>query len=347
MQNTQTSTYEFRVINVSGEVLHSVPLVNGVHDDPYKHVLTTLNETSTWDESLAYAIELYQTGGKKPNLVLRDFWEVFQVNCLRQELHTKKDQASLTAYLDYLKRLPNTHYKQKLLRVYHSPEFINSKYFGWKDGTTVSLHSRLSSLLLPKTTLILISGYKGSGKDFVGDKLANRLSTFTRDLEVYHFARPMKEILADTLGIEAYMLETWKNDGFSVTLPNGKEVLFRTMLEHLGNEAMKPKFGQEVWANLLMNKVLSLGRPSYVIVPDFRFKIEDSFAQKHSSVLNIIKVRVTSPQVKRTSNHASETEMDEIKFDFMFTNDKTDPESFNVNLHKLLDFVLTPKGAVL
>lgn len=149
-------------------------------------------------------------------------------------------------------------------------------------------------------TLILISGYKRSGKDYVGDILKNAIP----DSEIVRFADPMKHILSTTLGISLEELESRKN----------RDLAERKYLQMFGNKAMKPWFGEAVWAKLLLSKGFT---SSTVIVPDFRFNIE------YETMLNqferVVTVRVIDSNLK-SGNHPSESELDGFNFNYYIDN---------------------------
>lgn len=165
--------------------------------------------------------------------------------------------------------------------------------------------------------IILISGKKRHGKDTVAKMMQGAL-----DAEILHFADPLKFILAETLEMDIDQLEAKKN----------VDDKYRVMLQRLGTEAMKPIFGDDVWAKVLRKKLDSPeydGR--YILVPDWRFLVEsEEFAEAY-------KVRVNRPSVAVDwDQHASELELDDYEgYDYLLEN----PEDLT-ELQKRVDILL-------
>ena len=165
---------------------------------------------------------------------------------------------------------------------------------------------------------ILISGYKRSGKDFVADKLKKLLDSFGMANERLSFAAPMKRIIAKTFGITEEFLDVCKNapDEFLIQVTKNGEVLhstnFREVLQRFGSDAMKPEFGENVWAELLDSRADS---EKVSIVSDWRFPIERT---NESDIC----VRVKNPEVLNTDTHESETALDDYAMDVTITNIK-------------------------
>jgi len=137
--------------------------------------------------------------------------------------------------------------------------------------------------------VIQISGKKRHGKDTVAAILKDKLS----GAQVLSFAEPMKQIMATTLGISVEELDQRKNSDNE----------YRVMLQRLGSDAIKPLFGESVWADLMKAKLSNMPDEQLVIISDWRFNCEvldDSF-----------KLRIHRPSVPVDwDNHASEVELD-------------------------------------
>lgn len=118
--------------------------------------------------------------------------------------------------------------------------------------------------------VILLNGLPRSGKDTCADYLVSKHG-YTK----VSFASTMKEIVATTFGISVDALERMKNDNTIIHTLNGSEVVltFRDVLQRFGSEAMKPVFGNDVWARTLYDKIHTL-KTDKIVVSDFRFLIE-------------------------------------------------------------------------
>lgn len=168
--------------------------------------------------------------------------------------------------------------------------------------------------------IILVNGKKRSGKDYFAEQLANYLDEIGKTSEVMSFAEPIKDIIAETFDITLEQLDDYKNAKQSVGIIHSKMdghdyqklTDFRLILQKFGTEAMKAWFGEDVWVQLLMQRVQNLD-VDYVIVPDFRFLTE---------VLDdAITVKIKNDDVDNSKDqHRSETELDEFQFDWIIDN---------------------------
>ena len=169
---------------------------------------------------------------------------------------------------------------------------------------------------MPK--LILVSGKKRSGKDFTTNLMAESLRSNGCSVEIKSFAAPMKQIAATIFGISLDRLDELKNEPDSYIdlthLPTltTDTTHMRTVLQKLGTEAIKPLFGDNVWAKLMEN-YLATCTADYVIVPDFRFLVEH--------IKPSITVRIQCNLADHTDSHASEIELDDFAFDYVLNND--------------------------
>lgn len=153
--------------------------------------------------------------------------------------------------------------------------------------------------------VILISGYKRSGKDWVSDELNERI----KGSLVLAFAEPIKDILATALSLSKNTFDELKNISAPIHTTD-----FRSLIQRFGNEAMKKQFGEDVWSNLLISKLPTSG---VVIVSDWRFNIE---YEKICEVADeVTTVRVLDHNLT-AGTHASEHELDNFSFDVELNN---------------------------
>ncbi len=165
-------------------------------------------------------------------------------------------------------------------------------------------------------TLILVSGYKRAGKDFVSHLLQKQL----RDSVLYSYATPLKKIIADTMNISLEELDDYKNYGEYIFDSDSKILTdFRSLLQTFGTEAMKPWFGDAVWSDVFMRQDF---KSDYIIIPDWRFNTEYNEAKK--VYRNVITLRIIDDNIVNTDPHPSETELDEFDFDYYIDNTRKD-----------------------
>jgi len=179
--------------------------------------------------------------------------------------------------------------------------------------------------------IILVSGYKGAGKDFVSGELYNSL----RNSDVVSFASPMKDILSVVFGISKSTFDEYKNNEELIYTANNDIGVgcigmklpvtdFRTIIQKFGSEAMKPVFGDDVWVNLLLKTIDTLSS-HYIIVSDWRFINE--YEGVHD-LYDVVTVRVDDYNL-RAGEHDSENQLDGFQFDYRIDNTAKDNSVLN------------------
>jgi len=172
-------------------------------------------------------------------------------------------------------------------------------------------------------TVIMLSGYKRAGKDFVSALLNKRLE----DSKIYSFAEPLKDIIATTLGISLKELELFKNNPTSFLLETSDEsrqmhlhtTNYRSVLQIFGTEATKIWFGDTVWSDLFLRQNYV---DDYLIISDSRFELEITELRKAYD--RVITVKVIDSNIVNTDLHTSETALDRFTFDYYIDNTAKD-----------------------
>lgn len=169
--------------------------------------------------------------------------------------------------------------------------------------------------------VILISGKKQRGKDTVAKLLQEKIGG-----KVVHFADPLKRILATTLEMDIEQLDALKL----------VDDHYRVMLQRLGTEAMKPEFGDDVWAKAMVNYLSKPENQSqYIIIPDWRFLVEsDAFPGAYKVRVNRLALPFDADQ------HPSEIELDDFPdFDYVLEN-PAEYKDLILEVDKLIDIVV-------
>ncbi|QAU04534.1 hypothetical protein Va1_239 [Vibrio phage Va1] len=164
--------------------------------------------------------------------------------------------------------------------------------------------------------IIMIHGIYRSGKDYAAEQIETYLHEMGYTTEKMSFADPMKFILTKTLNVDLETFDNHKNNKSELfvqgdDLQNVFLTDFRTLIQNFGTEAMKPIFGEHVWATLLYKKAIA-SEADFVIVPDFRFLTEQI---KGASTIKVI-----NKDVEHGDGHRSENELKDFKFDYKIDN---------------------------
>lgn len=182
--------------------------------------------------------------------------------------------------------------------------------------------------------IILLSGYKGSGKDYIGDLIVGSLYKAKKTA----FAEPLKDIASVILNISKDELDIHKNKKSPITIGGYEKTDVRVFLQKLGTEAMKPLFGEDVWSNLFLNKLEKLkSTTEFVVVTDFRFVVEYDALKDHG--YDVITIRVRGNENSDDLHH-SEVELinSNFKFDYYIDNQNKD-DSIKYVVNNLLCYL--------
>jgi len=167
--------------------------------------------------------------------------------------------------------------------------------------------------------IILITGYKRSGKDTVASYLSYKYG-FTQ----YAFAKPIKEI--------SYKLFDWdpKDDEIlKETIDEKYGFSRRQFWQYFGTEwaqyqlpaqfkEFNNKIGKNLWVEKFKNLYLKNPNISYVI-SDYRFFHEYELLKQ----FNPFCIKVTRPSLQKNDLHESEQYIDNLYFDKEIINDGT------------------------
>jgi hypothetical protein len=174
--------------------------------------------------------------------------------------------------------------------------------------------------------VIQILGFSRAGKDFTAAQLKLYYESIGKSVEIMSYAAPMKQIAATLFDISLEQLDYFKNNSDSISIEvvdySGYtdfhservelDTNFRTFLQRMGNEAIKPIFGDAVWANL-MQSAISKSSADIIIIPDCRFTVE-------LEAIGGTTIRVINSSLPAPMQHASELELADFATDFVLDN---------------------------
>jgi hypothetical protein len=189
--------------------------------------------------------------------------------------------------------------------------------------------------------LIGISGKKGAGKD----EAFKIIEEYMANVHNHKFAYHLKKIVSMLTGIEMYKMEddwcknnlvinmkTFKvgivedvkkiQNAFIVDVPlkdgyspsSNVWLTLRCMLQDLGTEGLRSRY-PNVWVASLLNKY---DEDQNWVITDVRFPNEADAVREHGGVL----IRINR-DLENTSDHTSETALDDYGFDLVIDNNGT------------------------
>ena len=158
-----------------------------------------------------------------------------------------------------------------------------------------------------KPLVIQLLGQARSGKDWTASQLKAYFESQGKSVEIMSYAAPMKRIAATLFGISLEQLDVAKNNPATYPIYCGEygrdylETDFRQFLQRLGNDAIKPIFGDNVWAKLAKANI-DKSTADIIIIPDCRFTVE-------LSEVGGTTVRIVNNSLPPPMNHPSELEL--------------------------------------
>ena len=162
------------------------------------------------------------------------------------------------------------------------------------------------------------AGNLKTGKNYVAEKLFIPLLPFKNTLVM---------AFADHFKIDAINKQNLQYD----KVFGKKDNETRKQLQHMGTENGRDKYGQDIWINTLdtwMKLYHERGIERFIIT-DLRFKNEYEYLKSKNA--KIIKIEAPNRQKKNLQgqnlqvlNHRSETELNDIEFDYIINNDYND-----------------------
>lgn len=179
--------------------------------------------------------------------------------------------------------------------------------------------------------IILIHGLKRSGKD----TFASILKELESAVEIQPFAGPLKDITAKAFDLSLDVVDYLKNDeSIKIGFRSPQESLctgnsMRNFLQNLGTEAIKPIFGDDVWATLFLNKYLKSPNGCIFVAPDFRVIEEYQYIiyeaiTANADTIDVVTVKIQRDEVAESGDlHITEQGLKDFKFDWIVDNNGT------------------------
>jgi hypothetical protein len=172
--------------------------------------------------------------------------------------------------------------------------------------------------------LIGINGFKGAGKDTVGDILVKHYG-FTK----LSFAAKLKQSVAALFDIPLEDVDRYKNLDASVVVM-GKSMSFRVFLQRYGTESHREVFGDTFWVEQLLP--IPHWSKKYVIT-DARFENELRAVREYDGY----NVQVVRPGIEG-DGHASEVAPHAKLIDYVITNEEPlETGSLEMQISDVLD----------
>ena len=193
-----------------------------------------------------------------------------------------------------------------------------------------------------KKIFILIAGKKRSGKNYTAEMLQNIILKKNISCEIFSFAEPLKDIVAKTFLITHSELEEYKNNPnrYKIMLRDNdgdtsKELTdFRQVLNDLGTPIMKSYFGENIWVNLIENKIKK-SQSNVILIPDFRFPIE----KLQMKDIKVSTIRVNKEGLEH-SDLVSENSLNDFVFDYEIDNNVEGYSKLIIQLEDIIENIL-------
>lgn len=163
-----------------------------------------------------------------------------------------------------------------------------------------------------KPLVIQLLGFARAGKDWTASQFKAYFESQGKSVEIMSYAAPMKRIAATLFDITLEQLDNYKNHPLEYVIDITQlsefkvpvdihNTNFRRFLQLLGNDAIKPEFGDDVWAKLAKANI-DKSTADIIIIPDCRFTVE-------LSEVGGTTVRIVNNSLPPPMNHPSELEL--------------------------------------
>lgn len=165
--------------------------------------------------------------------------------------------------------------------------------------------------------LIGISGKMGVGKTTA----ARFISLVSKTAEVKSFGAPLKRVAKMFLGDIDLSSQDVKKSVLSEEWNNPEPMTVRDFLQKLGTDAIRDGLHPNAWVNMLFN---DYHYRQHWVIDDVRFPNEYNAIAYRGGVM----IRINRGGIP-TSDHPSETMLDDYEFDFVIDNNGSEDDFLN------------------
>ena len=176
--------------------------------------------------------------------------------------------------------------------------------------------------------IIGILGKKGSGKDTMAEYLIQQYQ-----FKQFTYAEPLKKICQELFSLT--------DD--QVNCPHLKELVDerwgkspRTILQQVGTDLFRKHYDENIWVNILKEKIKLEPKTQNIVVSDIRHQNElDNVTQFENCLI----FRIERPNLENTDTHSTENNIFQYKDIITIKNDST-IENFHKEIQKHLEKII-------
>ena len=193
--------------------------------------------------------------------------------------------------------------------------------------------------------VVLIHGFKRSGKDTIADLIIKLAEKNNKTAVKLPLAKPIKEILAETLDMSENELEYVKERPIELRYvyedtPVVNELTGRDLLKNFG-QTMKEYLGKTIWSDIILHKIF-LNDSDIYIIPDVRF-YEEEFQYLMNRLVRDFHDVVTLKVKGGIKDKGFEKEIPDTEFDIVLDNTQKDPNMLK-EFEKILEEEIIKKS---
>jgi hypothetical protein len=182
--------------------------------------------------------------------------------------------------------------------------------------------------------IILLCGYKGSGKDTCANYVCEKYKF------VHHkISLPLKEGLQKIFNFSDEQIEGLLKDevdsNWSIT-PREAMIYLGTDIFQYHIQNKLPNIGRNFWIKQLERKLVQYEN-SHVIISDLRFLHELTYLKEHIHKDDIITIKIYNPNIQIFQKDADQSEIEHLNFPYDYIIENTEDENYFSNI----DFVLS------
>lgn len=162
------------------------------------------------------------------------------------------------------------------------------------------------------TQIIGLLGPAGSGKSTAAQYLERKLGA-----KRYALADPLKKIVRRAFDLSFPQLYGSQKE--KETIDPRYNLSPRQLMQMIG-EAQRSVFGEDVWVDHILDRIMDEDQPNFAVVEDVRYVNEASRLRENGAI--ILKLNRPDRPTSTDASHSSENQWDLAPFDCIVNNDK-------------------------
>jgi hypothetical protein len=178
---------------------------------------------------------------------------------------------------------------------------------------------------MKKTTILINSGDR-CGIDTTAELMKARLGEMGKSVKILSFAEPLKNDVADLIGITIEELDNLKNNSEEITIGKRTMVTRDFILDYA--KRIKKLAGDNYFVKEVVRKIVT-SEEDIIIIPDLRFKVEYEYFNNSE---NVFFIKLLSDLKSCNVNN----EVADLYYDYEFENKEGSIETLKFSIENFI-----------